>query len=43
MRIDGVATPWELPPLSKLEETLAVSTRQQPLPAAFTYISPNGL
>src|SRR4051812_46246372 len=35
--------PPPLPVLPKLEETLAVSTHQQPQPAAFTYISPNGL
>src|SRR4051794_18073261 len=35
--------PPPLPVLPKLEETLEVSTQQQPPPPAFTYISPNGL
>ena len=35
--------PPPLPVLPKLEETIDVSTQQQPPPAAFTYISPNGL
>jgi hypothetical protein len=34
--------PPPLPVLPKLEETVDVSTQQQP-PPAFTYISPNGL
>jgi type IV secretory pathway TraG/TraD family ATPase VirD4 len=35
--------PPPLPVLPKLEETLEVSIQQQPQPAAFIYISPNGL
>jgi hypothetical protein len=43
MRIDGLATQRELPPLPELEETQLTTNPSQRRLAAFTYSSPNGL